>query len=433
MSALTQYTQGQSASLTGTPVEIRGAGPSTSTQRAPTEAEVLQATRVLMAAGANPQLYEEGSLAAAIAKEAGGHTGIGAALKRLFGGESAAPKKAKFSYSNELAADYLARFGLFETATGINWRYYFAGWLLNFYESRGNVSVVPRGGKGRTDEVAVWRSGENLTDSTVLCIAPKVAIGGARGSGKQPAKDGYVMFDIPKYWIDAGKEMLGHDIFDGQKKISVHLMAMIAGLTQPPPENVGNEGYDSSHVCGNPWCVLHCRFELRRAQQTRSVCFEHSPAKLAIACTGHGIVDEAGVPVYCARHRAAVLPDGMQLAEVGGRHMDDREVIRNAWVHRLFTNANQERVDLCKQIYASTSGSGRGRTGIVGYLKTLTDPKYARKNVRDLYTRFVEAYKMKPFDSTAIPSALQKAAKEAADAYGGPGPLYASPSPARAI
>jgi hypothetical protein len=82
----------------------------------------------------------------------------------------------------------------------LDWIQFLRGYITTMFEERGNISV----NEDRKDPYKRWRSGQNTTASTALCLAPIVS---DDKKGKQPEKaakgnklsEGYVYFQMPSW------------------------------------------------------------------------------------------------------------------------------------------------------------------------------------------------------------------------------------------
>lgn len=247
--------------------------------------------------------------------------------------------------TGEDARSLLMKLIAVERATGHSWRTFVQGWILSNYEEKGNAYPQALKPKPR------WEAGPDMVQSTAMCLVPKAK--------KQPAKDGYVTFDIPSLWSDvidkAGRETM-------PQKIGAHRIVCLA--SQAPPISVGGEIYEVSHYCGNPFCIRHVAWETKSQNQSRGRCFITSgaDAQLNVPCTGHG----TNIP--CIRVRAAAVTDQVRLAMSGPQQMDTRSDVVAALITDLFSKTPAERQRI-EEWWAQLTKVGKGVTALKKFFR----------------------------------------------------------------
>jgi hypothetical protein len=195
----------------------------------------------------------------------------------------------------EKARELLIALEALQRATELDWRQYLAAWLIHYYEEQGNARFE----QDRSLPLQRWRLGDVPDRSTALCLVPKrEQLAKKPGVGtkvKQPMPDGYVTFDIPKFWHQFW-QAAGRPV--ATKKIAVHRLVALASAA--PPRSLAGEVYEAAHWCGNEFCAKHAAWLERARNQAQSDCFNTlTAALLATPCGQHG------TGVWCIRDKRA--------------------------------------------------------------------------------------------------------------------------------
>lgn len=119
------------------------------------------------------------------------------------------------------------------------------------------------------------------------------------------------------------------------------------------------DGLESSHFCGNEWCVLHLGWETKSVNQDRGPCFE--PTRDNLACNGHN----SSPLVYCIRSRAAssLVPGLLNAQGKDTRPICEIPTVRRWWNERDSVSGRQ-----AKELYLDVLKTG-GKGGATGKQK----------------------------------------------------------------
>lgn len=277
--------------------------------------------------------------------------------------------------THEDARDLLFALEGMQRATGFDWRQYFAAWLIRYYEEQGNARFE----LDRSKPLNRWRLGDVSQHSTVLCLMPKrenpVKAPGVGTKVKTPMEDGYVTFDIPKFW-HAFWSAAGRPI--RTKKIAVHRLVALASQ-EPPRVAPGEEIYEAAHWCGNEPCAKHSTWLSRSRNQAMADCFKNDAALRDTICNKHGNRE------YCIRDLRAARPADLVLIqtqagdrelEIGGLAFADRRPGVEAvfWTRYVkpYLDDELECKELLRWFYnLNKTGGAGGKTGVDRFFERL--------------------------------------------------------------
>lgn len=297
-------------------------------------------------------------------------------------------KKAKVAIEPVTSDDAIKLGMLLEAldlVSGVRWVDYVLWWVGKHYELRPNDYGGPRLQRG---EKHSWRDrleqGPNADNSTALCLVPKA------GGGTSPAaKDGYVTFNIPALWVDLLRASTESPYSLG-KKSAAHRLILL-GSEIPPAAVEGGEITEASHICGNPFCLRHLRWETKSLNQSRGPCFRATAENKAIPCNGHG----TNPKVYCIRTRdCAFEPEQCndpQVEAVNGRVVKDERDMAECLLIREYLRETEADRERRRAAYDAVKGGGRGVTKFQAFFRTF--PRFVSdlvlpKSIKDQRAEF---------------------------------------------
>lgn len=258
---------------------------------------------------------------------------------------------------------YYRALELLDTEKGADWRRYLHGWLLTNSEERTNVSAV----KDRNDPVARWRSDDDVTNSTVYCLAPR-RNGDLKPSGKKPGTgskmtEGYVYFKMPAFWKDLFAE-IAREKGETAGEVpfqSVVLSRMMILANCKTEDDVPADDYESSHICGNEWCWLHLAPETKAHNQDRGTCFKWDPESLGRDCQGHG----GTFPHRCIR----AVEASRRVMQLRDNQWDTRPEVELPIARQWWDDRDRKPGTLAKGMFAQLSKAGGGKSALKKFIE----------------------------------------------------------------